>query len=258
MLSKQTLEKMTTLRLHTMAQSCQRLLESPESSRLTAEEIVGLSVDAEYTERQNKRLKQLLKKASLADNACMEDIEYSSERGLDKTTMARLAEGIYIREQNHILVTGKTGCGKTFVICALGQMACRRNIPVYYIRVPKLLIDMNIAKQEGTYSKFLTLLRKATLLILDDWGLIPFTEEAGRDLLEIAEERYRNGSMIIASQLPVANWYDVFPDPTIADACLDRILHKSYRIEMKGGNMRKKKSSIRDEKENLLVVSKEL
>jgi len=125
-------------------------------------------------------------------------------------------------------------------------MACRRNYTVQYIRVPKLIIDMNIAKQEGTYNKLLSTLRKTNLLILDDWGIAPFSEASGRDILEIVEERTRIGSMLISSQLPVNSWYELFADPTIADACLDRILHKSYRIDIKGGSMRRKNSTIND------------
>jgi len=246
MLNKQTIEKMVSMHISEMSNCCTRILESPDSQSLTTEEIIGLSVDAEWQVRQNRKLKRLLRKASLADNGCLEDIDYDQDRKLDKSTILRLGECSYIQEQNHVLITGKTGCGKTFLVCALGNMACRRNYTVQYIRVPKLIIDMNIAKQEGTYNKLLSTLRKTNLLILDDWGIAPFSEASGRDILEIVEERTRIGSMLISSQLPVNSWYELFADPTIADACLDRILHKSYRIDIKGGSMRRKNSTIND------------
>lgn len=222
-----------------MAESYRRLSEKPDVSELSFDDIFGMIVDAEWTARHNKRLKRLLKSSGMAQSASLEDIDYRPDRKLDRQLIATLSECGWIQNRHNIIVTGSTGTGKTWLACALGNMACRLGYSVKYLRLPRLLTDLNIAKTDGSYERLLNQLKKCNLLILDDWGLAEISAADSRDILEVVEDRMNTGSTILAAQIPVANWFELFADPTLADACLDRLVHNAYRMELGGDSMRK-------------------
>jgi len=239
MLNKQTMEKLTRLKLPAMAESYRRLSENPECSSLSPDELLGMIVDAEWTSRHNKRLKLLLKLSGMMQGPCIEDIDYRPSRMLDRQIIATLSECGFIAHHRNIIISGKTGTGKSYLACALGNMACRLNYTVKYFRLPRLLTDLSIAKLDGSYNRCLSQLKKCHLLILDDWGLAEITAADSRDILEVIEDRVNTGSMVIAAQIPPQDWYALFSDPTLADACLDRLVHNAYRIEIEGDSMRR-------------------
>jgi len=201
-------------------------------------------VDAEWTSRHNKRLQRLLKQSGLRDNACVEDVEYLPGRLLDRQMILKLSECGWIEQRHNMLITGATGTGKTYLACAMGNAACRRDYLVRYCRLPRLLTDFSISRLDGSYNRFMAGIKKSHLLIIDDWGLATLSPSDGKDVLEVIEERSNAGSLVIASQLPVSNWYALFEDPTIADACMDRLIRNSYRVEIGGDTMRARKQSI--------------
>lgn len=240
MLTHPTLEKLHQLRLRGMAKAFQEQMEQPEVDGLSFTDRLALLIDREVTERENWHLKIRLRNAKLKQNACVEDIDYRSPRGLDKALMMRLAGCDWIRHQDNVLIVGPTGTGKTYLACALGHKACREGFNVVYRRTPRLFSEILQAKGEGRHLKFLTALAKADLLILDDWGLVPLDDEQRRDLLEIMDDRHIYRSTLITSQLPVEKWHEMIGDGTLADAILDRLVHNAHKIKMKGESMRKK------------------
>ncbi len=241
MLTNPTLEKLKDMRLLGMAGAFEDQLQTPEITSLGFEERLGLLVDREQTERDNRRLKTRLTKARLRQPASLEDIDYSGSRGLDKAQLLDLGSCKWIAERNNLLLTGPTGAGKTYIACALAQKACRQGLSALYLRLPRLFGDLTIAKGDGRYSKLLVRFSKMDVMVLDDWGLAPLTAENRRDLLEILDDRYEKKSTLITSQLPVEKWHQYLEDPTLADAILDRVVHNAYRVELKGESMRKRK-----------------
>jgi DNA replication protein DnaC len=239
MLSNQTAEKLTRLKLPAMAESYRRLSENPDRSELSFDDLFGMIVDAEWTARHNKRLKRLLKSSGMPQSACMEDMDYKPDRKLGRQIITTLSECGWIQNRHNLIITGSTGTGKTYLSCAFGNMACRLGYSVKYLRLPRLLTDLNIAKTDGSYDRILNQLKKCSLLILDDWGLAEISAADSRDILEVIETRMSTGSTILSAQIPVANWFELFADPTLADACLDRLVHNAYRIEIEGDSMRK-------------------
>jgi len=227
-----------------MYQALVEQLQMPDIAALTFEERLGLLVDRESTERENRRLTTRLRQAKLRQTACIEDIDYRHPRGLDKSLMARLATCQWVRERHNVFITGPTGIGKTWLGCALGHKACREGLTVLYLRLPRFLPELPIAKGDGRYGKLLTTLAKTDVLILDDWGLAPFSDENRRDLLEIVEDRHERRATIITSQLPVEHWHDALGDPTLADAILDRLVHNAYKIALHGESMRKRPAKL--------------
>ncbi len=241
MLSNQTVEKLKEMRLSGMAAALEDQLQMAETAGLSFEERLGLMVDREQTERDNRRLKTRLTKAKLRQTASMEDIDYSGSRGLDKAQLLDLGSCRWINEHNNLLLTGPTGVGKTYIACALAQKACRQGLTALYLRLPRLFSDLAIAKGDGRYGKLLVRYSRIDVIVLDDWGVAPLTAENRRDLLEILDDRYEKKSTLITSQLPVDKWHRYLEDPTLADAILDRVVHNAYRLELKGESMRKRK-----------------
>jgi DNA replication protein DnaC len=218
------------------------LLDQNNNSEIhsyTFEERLGLLVDHEYISRQNRRLARLLKQAKLRLPASLEDIDYQQCRGLDRALLHSLSSCEWIGSHLNCLVTGATGTGKTYAICALANAACRHDFSARYYRVSTLLPELAAARGDGSYPRLIHQLSNYDLLVMDDWGLAPFKDFEGHDLLDVIEERSGRGSLIIASQLPLENWHETLPDPTLADAIMDRIIHNSYRITLTGPSMRK-------------------
>lgn len=240
MLREPTIDNLRLLHLNGMVAAFRHQLENPNIEALPFEERLALIVEAELEMRQNRALARLLRQSKLRfTHACIEDINYQKPRNLDKATITRLSAGGYILRHQNIIITGACGLGKSYLACALGQMACRTGITVSYHRVPRLLSDLLITHGDGSWLQMLASLRKTRLLILDDWGLQSLNPTESRDLLEIIEDRYQKGSTIITSQLPVEHWHSLFPDPTVAEALLDRLVHNAHRIELNGESMRK-------------------
>lgn len=239
MLTHPTLNLLHELGLHGMAKGFTDLDANPEAVGLSHAEWLALLLDHEVTLRRQKRFEARSKLARLRQSACPEDVDYRRPRGLDRALFMKLAEGQWIRDHRHLVITGKTGLGKSWLACALGQKACRDDHSVQYHRVPRLLAELDLARGDGRYAKLLAKLAKVNVLILDDFGPEPLLPEHRRDLLEIAEDRCGRGSFIITSQVPVEHWHQVIGDPTLADAILDRIIHASYRVALDGPSMRK-------------------
>ncbi len=241
MLNNPTLDKLRTLKLNGMAKTFEEQLSSSDEDSLSFEERLGLLVDREYTERENRRLQSRLRQAKLRQNACMEDIDYRHSRGLDKSRMKSLSALKWVKDHLNILITGPCGAGKSFIACALGHRACFEGFRVLYFRAPRLLHDLAVAHGDGRYSKLINTISKTHLLVIDDWGLSKLNNQEQRDFLELLEDRYSIHSTIIASQLPVEHWHEIIGNPTLADAILDRLVHNAHKINLKGGSMRKKK-----------------
>jgi DNA replication protein DnaC len=209
---------------------------------LAFDERFGLLVDAEWIDRQNKRLARNLREAKLRlSDACIEGIDYPPRRKLDKAVIRGLASCAWIQEHHNVVITGPTGVGKTYIACALAQQACRKGYRALYRRVPRIFDEILLARADGTYPRWLAKVARFDVVVLDDWGLVPLADSERRDLLEIMEDRYGNRSTILTSQMPVEQWHDQVGDPTIADAFCDRLLHNAHRIELHGPSRRQEK-----------------
>ena len=232
--------QLSQLRLHGFKSSWNALEETKSLHELSLVEGLEILLQAEIQDRENRKFERLKKSARFRYQASIEELKFSENRGLDKGFIANLATGEYIRKGESVLITGATGCGKSFITSALGHHACAQGFKVAYFNVQKLLQQTKMARLEGTIYQFLLKLSKTDLLILDDFGLINLEKQHQLDLMEIIEDHHGKSSTIIASQLPVANWFDIIGEATIADAILDRLVHTSYRIELKGESLRKK------------------
>ena len=240
MLSEPTREKLKALTLHAMAQAWADQQAQPDLGSLSFDERFGLLVDAEYLARDNRRLARLLSEAKLKmSQACVEDIDYPARRELDKATVRQLATCRWVQEQQSVIVIGATGTGKTYIACALAQQACRKGYRTLYRRATRLFDELKLARADGSYGRLLTRFARTDVLVIDDWGLKPVLEAERHDLLEILEDRYGARSTIMTSQLPTTKWHDYLGDPTVADAILDRILHRAHRLWLKGPSRRK-------------------
>jgi len=228
------------LRLHGMNRSWKALLETRRQSELSLQEGLEILLQAELQERENRRFDRLQKHARFRYQASVEEIRYDALRGIEKDLIARLATGQYLENGESVLITGATGCGKSFIASALGHHACAQGYKVAYFNTQKLLMKTKMARVEGTIFKLFENLAKTNLIILDDFGLTHLEHQQQLDLMEIVEDRHAKSSTIIASQLPVSSWFDVIGEETIADAILDRLVHTSHRIELKGESQRKK------------------
>lgn len=244
MLNEQSLEKLYAMKLNGMAEAFAEQLQQPNMAELSFEERFGLLVDRQWIWKEDRRMKRLLKNAKLKINACIEDIDYKSPRGIDKSVILRLASCDWIKNAQNIIIIGPTGAGKTYLACALANRTCRSGYSSFYTRAPRLFQELAIARADGSYAKVMNKLAKTKVLLIDDLGLAPMTDPERRDLLEVIEDRQGLSSTIVASQLPLENWHDNIGDPTIADAILDRIVHNAHRINLKGDSMRKKRSTL--------------
>lgn len=243
MLNQHTIERLNQMHLRGMAEALVNHSKNADFQGLSFEERLGMLVDYEYTFRQNRRLARLLAQARLKLSACLEDLDYQHPRGIERTLIRDLSTCQWIESHLNVLITGPSGVGKTYLACALAHTACRHGLNARYYRVSALLSELTSTKGDGTYLRFLKQLSNFKLLILDDWALAPFSPDQARDMLEVIDARSNSGSLIINSQLPLDTWHQNLPDPTLADAILDRIMHNSYRISLKGESMRKVQAS---------------
>lgn len=239
MLTHPTLEKLQALRLTGMLKGLEEQLQMSGLEELGFAERLGLLVDREMTERENRRLKDRLAKARLRQAAAVEDVDLRMPRGLDRSLFVSLCSCQWVSQHLNVLITGPTGAGKSFLACALAQKACREGFTAAYHRVPRLLSELGTAKADGRYSKLLVNLARIEVLVLDDWGMHPLGDAQRRDLLEIMEDRYGCRSTVVTSQLPVDTWHDAIGDATLADALLDRLVHNAYQLKLKGESRRK-------------------
>jgi len=244
MLNHPTLDKLQTLRFTGMYKALAEQGQMPDIDSLSFEERLGLLIDREMTEREDRRLQTRLRKAKLKHNAAIEDVDYRSPRGLDKGLMLHLSGCQWIKEGLNLIINGPTGVGKTWIACALAHKACREGYSAQYLRLPRLFEELSLAHGDGRFPKLMTAFAKTDLLILDDWGLSKLSAEQRRDLLELLDDRHGTRSTIVTSQLPVDHWHEIIGDPTLADAILDRLIHNAYRIKLKGESMRKRQAKL--------------
>ena len=234
MLAHPTLDHLHALGLYGLAKGFKELEHRPEARGLDHAEWLGLLLEYELTLRRQKQFETRARVARLRHSASVEDVNYQSPRGLDRALFLKLAACDWIAERRNLLIAGASGLGKSWLACALGHKACRENMSVLYTRMPRLFADLAIAHGDARYARLLRSLARVKLLILDDWGPEALTPDQARDLLEIVEDRYDKGSLIITSQVPVDRWHDLIGVPTLADAILDRVIHNAYRIELAG------------------------
>ena len=239
MLAHPTHERLIALGLAGMAKAFEEQRAAPDLAALSFEERVGIMADREAAERDTKRMTARLKFAALRQDACVEDIDLRTPRGLDRALLARLVAGDWIDRHQNCLVTGPCGVGKSWLACALGHKACRDGRSVFYQRVPRLFEALALARGDGRHARMLKMLGRVELLILDDWGLSVLTHAQRIDLLEILEDRNGRGSTIVTSQVPADQRHEGIGDPTLADAILDRLVHNAHRLTMTGESMRK-------------------
>jgi DNA replication protein DnaC len=242
MLIHPIIDKMTSLQLLGMARALETQLEVKETRELPFEDRLSMLLDAESLNRDNKRTASRLRAAKLRLSASVEDLKIRPSRGLDRSVIMSLSSCDWLRDKLNIAITGPTGAGKTYLACALAHSACRHGFSTIYHRATTLFDDLIVAKGDGRYKRVLTNIESKRLLVIDDFGLETLSSENRRDLLEILERRYNNGSTIITSQFDRDHWHDLIGDPTLADAILDRFVHNSQELKLKGKSMRDPKN----------------
>ncbi len=243
MLTHPTVEKLQALRLDGMAQALEEQRRQSDIHQLDFEERLGLLVERQWLWKQNRALATRLHQAQLKQSACLEDIDYRHPRGLKRAQIEQLRANHWVAQHRSCLITGPTGCGKTYLACALGHQACRDGHRMNYFYAPKLFRDLQAAQADGSLQKRLKQLARTALIVIDDLGLAAASPKQYRDLLEILDDRMGRGATLITSQFPVAQWHELIGDATIADALLDRLVHQAYRIELKGDSMRKARAT---------------
>lgn len=243
MLNNPTLDQIQSLGLAGMASAYRELAEQDNAGELSRDEWLGLMLDRETAMRADKRLKNRLAAARMRfPEACVEDIDFATPRGLDRRNALALAQGEWLKAHENLIVTGQTGLGKSWLACAFGRQAARLDHSVLYARMPRLFEDLAMARLDGRFPRLMNKLIRVQLLILDDWGTHSLSDQQRFNLFEIVEERYRRKSTLITAQVPVAKWHELIDDPTVADAILDRIIHNAHRINLEGESMRKQKA----------------
>lgn len=234
-----TLEKLKLMKLKGMADAFQTAVETRSHQDMTADDLVSYIVEAEYNDRNNRKICRSIETARFRYNASIEEIDFHNQRNLDKNNLLRLADLSFITNRENIIITGKTGVGKSFLASALGHKACVQGYKVMYFNTGKLFSKLKMSGADNSYMKEIKKIEQQDLIILDDFGLQVLDLQSRLYLLEILEDRHSKRSTIITSQLPVAKWYEIIDDETIADAILDRVVHSSHRIELKGESLRK-------------------
>jgi DNA replication protein DnaC len=238
---EETIDKLIQLRLPHMADALRAALDRAAGSALSVEECVGLMVDREWTERENRRTGRRIKDAKLGMQACVEDLWCDPTRGLDKAVVRSLGACGWVRAKQNVIVIGMTGTGKSYVGSALAEAACRRGYRALRVRVPRMLGELAIARADGSYGATLSRLAKLDVLVLDDLLIAPLKDTERRDLLEVLEDRYDQRSTVVTSQVPTKTWHEMLADPTVADAICDRLVHNAHVLSLKGPSIRKKK-----------------
>jgi DNA replication protein DnaC len=241
MLTEQTIAKLNALKLYGMRDALTEQLEQTSYADLSFEERLGMLVDREWADKEGRKYSRRIKAAKLKMDATLEGIDYRAGRGLDASLIRSLADGRFVTSSAGVIITGSTGTGKTYISNALAERAIRLGHSAFYVRAPRLFESMRLARADGSIIRFLAKLGRTDVLVIDDFGLAPLTDTERRDLLEVVEEKHGSGSVIMASQLPVASWHELIGEPTLADAILDRLVHNSYRVDLKGPSMRKRK-----------------
>ena len=243
MLNQQTLEKLRALRLLGMAEAFRAQAEQPDITQLSFEERFALLVDQQWNWKQNRALARRLANAKLRHRALVEDIDLRSPRGLDRSLIRSLSQTSgWVDQHQNVFLIGPTGIGKSFLACALAEKACRDGYTALYTRATQLFRDLNLARVDGSLRSRFARLAKVDVLVVDDWAMAPLGDLERRDFLEICEDRYQIRSLVLTSQLPVAQWHAQIGDPTLADSILDRLVHNAHRIEMQGESMRSEKA----------------
>ncbi|MGP8216794.1 MAG: IS21-like element helper ATPase IstB [Bacteroidia bacterium] len=239
-----TLEKMKKMNLHGMHRAFKTSIESGKMEDYTADEMVSTLIESESDDRRNRGIVRQLNNAKFRYKASLEELNYGTDRNLDKNQLMRFGDCTFIGKHENILITGSTGIGKSYIASAIGHQACSLNHKVMYHNTAKLMGKLKIAKGEGSYVREIAKIERQNLLILDDFGLQPFDQQSRAILMEIIEDRHGKASTIITSQVPVNKWYDIIGEQTVADAIMDRIIHQAHRLEIKGESMRKKDAKI--------------
>jgi len=242
MLNEQTMSKLLTMKLNGMAEAYEEQRTQARMIDLSFEERFALLVERQWLWKENRSLAARLSYAQLKEKACLEDVDFREARGLKRAILDQLASGDWIKYHQTVIITVPTGTGKTFLACALAQKACRDGYRAVYFYAPKLTRELTLAQADGSLPKLLKKIAKAQVLVVDDWGLAKLDEQRYRDFLEILDDRQGNGATLMTSQFPVNTWHEAIPDPTVADAILDRLIHNAHRIDLKGDSMRKRKS----------------
>lgn len=240
-----TIDKLIAMKLSGMVEGLEEQMNSPVYNDLSFDERFSMLVDKEMTSRENRRLSMLMRRARFRHpNACVEEVDFRAKRGIRKETVLKLGQNEWIKKHRNLIITGPTGVGKTYLACAFGISACRKGISTCYVRLPRFLQEMKVARADGSYIKLLGKISRIQVLIVDDWGLSPLTDTERRDFLEIVEDRHNVRSTIISTQYPVSKWHKIIDDPTIADAICDRLVHNAYTLNLKGESMRKLQSDL--------------
>jgi DNA replication protein DnaC len=239
--AEETIDKLIQLRLPHMASALRAALDSAPGSALSFEESIGLMVDREWTERENRRTGRRIKDAKLGMQACLEDLWCDPARGVDKAVVRSFGTCQWVRAKQNVIVIGMTGTGKSYIGAALAEAACRNGFRALRVRVPRLLADLAIARADGSYGAMLSRLAKLDVLVLDDLLIAPLKDTERRDLLEVLEDRYDQRSTVVTSQIPTKTWHEMLADPTVADAICDRLVHNAHMLALKGASLRKKK-----------------
>lgn len=243
MLVQPILEKLAQLHLPAFREGLKEQLNNPQYAELSFEERLALLVDREFTSRHERRIQRRIKLANFPQSAPIEDLDLSVERGLNRRLILELAQSTWIANHLNTIVLGPTGSGKTFLSSALGLTACRNDFSVRYFRTSRLLFHLALSQQDGSYPALLSSLAKTDLLILDDWMRDPISPASAQALLEVLDDRYSRSSILAASQVPVSDWFARFPDPTVGDGILDRIIHNSHRVYLEGDSQRKTRAT---------------
>lgn len=239
-----TLTRMKQMKLHGMHGAFQTAIETGKTDDYTIDQFVSMITDAEWDDRNNRKIERLIKNARFHYKATIENVIYEHTRNIERTKLLRLAECDFINKSENVLISGSTGAGKSYIGTALGYQACIEGHRVLYFNTTKLFSRLKMAKADGSYLKVLAKIARHQLVILDDFGLQPLDSQNRIALLELIEDRHNKGSMLVTSQLPVSKWYEIIGEKTIADAILDRLIHQSHRIELMGESMRKKRNII--------------